>query len=432
MSGKTNPVKRTRLSSVILETILLIFAFLVLVWGIFLLLNSEVVGSLIPKDLVEVLIATPQEQITPYPTTPSVQETPTPIGIATPTATSTPKPISTLTETANTAWWRVYFVEPSRGGSPNDISGTLTEVFITLINEAQRSIHLAVFEFNLTPVAEALVAAKKRGVEVRWVTDDEYGLGVDGEPGRGQFAFLKNNGIEVRSDGRKALMHNKFVIFDGEVVWTGSTNLTANDHFRNNNNVILIYSPPVAQIYENEFNEMWEGQFGPASPSQKDFQNVRIQNTPVEILFAPEDGVIERLITLVNQAKVSIHFMAFSFAHPRLGQAMVKRAQEGVEVRGIFERRGSETMFSELGRLFCAGLAVRQDGNPATFHHKVLILDERIVVTGSLNFSENADRSNDENVIILFNRTIARQYLQEFERRWNEASVPSSQSITCP
>ncbi len=61
----------------------------------------------------------------------------------------------------------------------NSIEGRLIEK----INAAQSSIHIASFELDLTPVAEALIAAKQRGVDVRWVTDDEYGLESDVEPG---------------------------------------------------------------------------------------------------------------------------------------------------------------------------------------------------------------------------------------------------------
>jgi phosphatidylserine/phosphatidylglycerophosphate/cardiolipin synthase-like enzyme len=81
--------------------------------------------------------------------------------------------------------------------------------------------------------------------------------------------------------------------------------------------------------------------------------------------------------------------------------------------------------------LYCAGVSVRQDGNPGSFHHKVLIVDGETVVTGSLNFSQNADESNDENVVIVRNADIAAQYLDEFERRWVEATAPKSTDVRC-
>ncbi len=76
----------------------------------------------------------------------------------------------------------------------------MAEKLIDQINQAQKSIDIAAFEFNLTPIAEALLAAQARGVVVRWVTDDEHGLEADGEGDHGQFAMLENVGIEVKDD----------------------------------------------------------------------------------------------------------------------------------------------------------------------------------------------------------------------------------------
>mgnify|MGYP000122185702 CR=1 FL=1 len=326
-------------------------------------------------------------------------------------------------------WWEVYFTDPNTINNPDDLTGSIPEKLLAYINSAQKSIHIAAFEFDLTPVAEALIAAHRRGVDVRWVTDDEHGIQADEEKGHGQFAMLKAAGIEVRDDGRSALMHNKFWIFDGQIVWTGSTNVTKNCNFRNNNNVIVLKSPQVAAIYEREFDEMWAGQFGPRSPSTADQQSVVIEGTPIQILFASEDKAISHLIPLVEAAQKDIRIMAFSFTHDALGKAVLARAQAGVDVQSIFETRGSETAYSELTILFCAGYPARQDGNPGTFHHKVLVIDDEIVVTGSLNFSDNADTGNDENVVIITNKEIATLYLQEFERRWAEATVPTK--ITC-
>jgi phosphatidylserine/phosphatidylglycerophosphate/cardiolipin synthase-like enzyme len=227
------------------------------------------------------------------------------------------------------------------------------------------------------------------------------------------------------------LMHNKFWIFDNQTVWTGSTNITINGNFRNNNNVLVLDSPQVAAIYEREFAEMWNGKFGPTSPSTVNAQAVTIDGTPVRILFAAEDEVVSQLAPLIESAQNSIRFMAFSFTHDDLGATVLARAKAGVDVKGIFETRGSETEYSEMPALYCAGVPVRQDGNPRTFHHKVFIIDDKIVVTGSLNFSENADDSNDENVVVVTNADIAARYLQEFERRWAEAEEPDAADMNC-
>ncbi|MCJ7624197.1 MAG: phospholipase D-like domain-containing protein, partial [Anaerolineaceae bacterium] len=330
-----------------------------------------------------------------------------------------------------TNWWEVYFTNPNEINDPENLSGSIPEKLIEYIDNAETSIHIAAFELNLTPVANALIEAHRRGVDVKWVTDDEHGLEADEEEDHGQFKMLTDSDIKVLDDGRSALMHNKFIIFDNEIVWTGSTNLTLNGNFRNNNNVLVIHSPELAQIFEVEFVEMLDGEFGPTSPSTSGDQNISIDGTPIQVLFAAEDDVISKLIPLVENAEKSIRFMAFSFTHDDLGSAVLARAEAGVDVKGIFEKRGSETEYSEMPGLYCAGVDVRQDGNPGTFHHKVFVIDDLTVITGSLNFSDNADESNDENVVIISNQEIALEYLSEFEKRWAEAELPDKADMGC-
>ena len=297
---------------------------------------------------------------------------------------------------------------------------------VARIEAATESIDATLYEFNLDKVAHAMIEAHQRGVEVRVKADDEYGIDEDTHEGHGQFAMLMNAGIEVREDNSGHLMHNKFWIFDSGTVWTGSTNITKNGTQRNNNNVIVFNSPQVAIVFQREFDEMWRGSHGKKSPSTLGQQDIDLNGVSVRVVFGPEDKGITQLVQLVKTAKESIHFLAFSYTHDDLGIAMVNAS---VPVMGIFEVRGSKTEYSELARLHCAGSQVRTDGNPATFHHKAIIIDSETVATGSFNFSKNADQNNDENYVIVRSPEIAKAYLDEFQRRWSEAETPTD--ISC-
>lgn len=350
-----------------------------------------------------------------------------------PATSQLPGTLAPTAANASGPWWEVYFTDPSNINNPDDWQGSIEGRLIEKINAAQTSIHIVSFEFDLTPVAEALLAAKQRGVDVRWVTDDEHGLEADEEPGHGQFEMLQEAGIEVRSDTRSALMHNKFWIFDGQIVWTGSTNITENGIFKQDNNAIAIQSPELAAIYEAEFQEMWDGQFGPRSPSQIEQQSVMVNGSPIQVIFTSEDPAIEQsIIPVVNSATRSIRFLAFSFTDYPLANAMIQRAQNGVDVAGVFEKVGSDTDSAELKTLYCASVPVRRDGNGSFMHNKVIVVDERYVITGSLNFSTNAEESNDENVIIIDNPDIAKLYMQDFQRVWTLAADPEPGKFTCP
>ncbi len=364
---------------------------------------------------------------TPPPLIIPITETPTVTPGLPAEITFTPIPVD-----PSTRWWDVYFTDPLTISDPAIITGSVEEKLIQLINDAKTSIHIASFEFSLTPVAEALIAAKSHGVDVKWVTDDENGLDYDTQPGRGQFALLSAAGIELKDDaGRSALMHNKFWIFDGQVVWTGSTNISVNGIFKQNNNALVIRSEQIAHIYEREFQELWSGQLGPRAPSTVSNQWAILDGTPIQVLFSAEDHVVSNLIALVNDAQTSIRFLAFSFTDYPLAQAMIDKAKAGVDVQGVFETFGSTGTSSELKTFWCAGLPVRQDGNGSFLHHKVIVIDGNIVVTGSLNYSSSADDENEENVVIIDNPEIAALYLQEFDKLWGQARNVAAGTFVC-
>ena len=164
--------------------------------------------------------------------------------------------------------------------------------------------------------------------------------------------------------------------------------------------------------------------FGPASSANTPNPVLTIDGTRLENYFAPEDEVAGKILPVLQSAQRSILFMAFAFTRPDFADALLARAADGVNVRGVFETRqiaaGSDQAWNLLT---VGGLAanVRQDGNPYNLHHKVFIIDELIVITGSFNFSRNADERNDENVLIIYNPAIAAAYLAEWERVWDQA-----------
>ena len=325
-------------------------------------------------------------------------------------------------------WWEVHFTAPVPGTDLATASGGVDEALATAIGSAVSTVDIAAFEFNLPRVTQALIEAHGRGVRVRVVTDDEHGI----EDEDSTLPELIEAGIPVVDDGRSAYMHDKFVIIDGHEVWSGSWNLTINGTYRNDNNALVIRVPGVVANYQAEFEEMFsQGEFGPSSPANTPNPIVELDDgTVIETYFSPEDDPVDVIIETIGDAESQIRFMAFAFTHDGIGQAVLERLDAGVDVAGIFETRGSNTRYSELGTLSCAGADVRLDGNPYTFHHKVFVIDGQIVITGSLNFSANAAESNDENVLIIHNPDLASAYLAEFERAWQMASPP--EGITCP
>jgi phosphatidylserine/phosphatidylglycerophosphate/cardiolipin synthase-like enzyme len=234
-------------------------------------------------------------------------------------------------------------------------------------------------------------------------------------------------GIEVMSDGtRQGYMHDKFVVIDSLYVWTGSTNVTRNGIYVNNNNSIYVRSSQLAANYTAEFEELFSGSFGKTSDPTIPNPVITVEGTQIETIFESEGSAEDRLIELINQAS-SVRFMALSFTRDDMFDAILARGDQ-FDIMGIVE--ASSRRFVE--RLYCGGVNVKQDGNTeGMLHHKVFIFDGAIVATGSFNFSVNATDENDENILIIHNSDIARAYLEEFERRWAEAQDIPPDAFDC-
>ena len=328
----------------------------------------------------------------------------------TPTAISTEIPAPGQSETIT-----IYFTDPTNPAA-DTYRGGIDEILVAAIDQAQAAVDLAMYDLNLWSLRDALIAAHQRGVTVRMVTESDN---LD-EP---EMEQLREAGIEVLGDRREGLMHNKFVIIDRWEVWSGSTNMTTGGVYRNDNNLVRIRSSRLAQDYTAEFEEMFlEDDFGPGSPANTPYPQFSVDGIPLEVYFSPDDNVLKHILALVGGAQQSVDFMAYSFTSDALAEALLARAAAGVEVRGVFEaNQYSANVGTEFDHLLDGGLPVRLDGNPDHMHHKVIIIDRQTVITGSYNFSANAEENNDENLLVIHSPDVAALFLGEFQRVYNLA-----------
>jgi phosphatidylserine/phosphatidylglycerophosphate/cardiolipin synthase-like enzyme len=137
----------------------------------------------------------------------------------------------------------------------------------------------------------------------------------------------------------------------------------------------------------------------------------------VEVYFAPEDHVADEILSLMKQSKESIHFLAYTLTLDDLGQELVDQYRSRRDVRGVFDADmlpGSTG--SEYDLLRRAGLDVHLDGNPGLMHEKLIIIDGKIVVIGSFNYTRAADERNDENIMVIYDPALARIFETEFQK----------------
>ncbi len=307
------------------------------------------------------------------------------------------------------------------------------QVLVDFINSAQFSLHCAFYDIGLEPVQKTLLEKSKQSstidvnstdvnskIDVRIVTDNDY--------------LHKFNHSFVKAD-KWGLMHNKFCIVDGKAVSTGSMNPTNNDAHKNNNNLLLITSSLVAQNYEDEFQELWRGEF----KKGEQIKNPQIivgefaegilssQAIPLEIYFCPEDSCADHVKEELNKAKKSIRFMIFSFTHNGIANILLLKHLENISIQGIMETRQiSEHSKFEVLQYQLGSEAVIKDSNPHNLHHKVFIIDGETVITGSFNPTAGGDERNDENLIIIRDRGIAGRFGEEFEQLFSGNNLINS------
>ncbi len=332
------------------------------------------------------------------------------IGVPLEGGQASPSSVSQDSVTPQSDWYQVYFTEPDAAYA-STLRGGPDEALAEAIRQARLSVDVAMDSLDLWSVRDALIAAHRQGVEVRVVVESDN---LDSA----EVQDLLEAGIPLVDDLSTGLMHNKFAIIDRLEVWSGSMNFTINGAYRSDNNLIQIRSAKLAQNYLAEFEEMFlDHQFGSASPANTPNSILTVDGNALEVYFSPDDGTIERLIDLVQNAQDEILFMAFSFTDDDLAQAILDRAREGIVVAGVFDKsQALSNTGGEYANFMENGIAVRLDGN--SMHHKVIIIDVCIVVTGSYNFSNTR---NDENTLIIHDPEMAEFYREEFARVWGIA-----------
>ena len=138
------------------------------------------------------------------------------------------------------------------------------------------------------------------------------------------------------------------------------------------------------------------------------------------VYFSPRGGCENQVINWINKANSSIHVLIYSFTLDSVGNALIEALGRHIEVKIVFEK-GQIGQSSEYQRLRNSAVDVRNDTNPSYMHDKIMIVDGKIVLTGSFNWSNNAENENNENLLIITSTSLATTYENEFQKIWNSS-----------
>lgn len=335
------------------------------------------------------------------------------------------------------------FCGPRLCGGPDD----LLEAIVDFIDGARHTLAIAVQELESRPIARAICRAAARGVRIRMVleqsylkaddpADDPFDLdeAVEDEENRALLAALLRAGVDVRADYNPHIFHQKFIVRDpGERtrgVLTGSTNFTwtgvgATEHGParkgNLNHVIAVEDGWLAREYLAEFDELWDGTFGAArnrhDPAPR---NCSVGGVQVRAIFAPDHTPELEIMKQILKARDRIDFAIFTFAQSSgIDDAFIRAADAGVKLTGVFDRGQGNQRWASTRLIAEAGAQAPEDRRPRAYvikangsiappnnrvgklHHKLMTLDDQVVVAGSFNYTDPANRLNDENLLII-------------------------------
>ena len=332
---------------------------------------------------------------------------------------------------------KVYFNQGIDAAAANGLvpngtsySDVLAET-LNRINSAQQTIDVAIYNNNRNDLTTALKAAQTRGLRVRYIAAEETG----------NTALSPAPNFPVLYGNSSALMHNKFMAIDANLpdkawVMSGSLNWTNDNMIQDYNNTLFIQDQSLARTYELEFQEMWGSSGALPDAGKSRFGNDKKDNTPhqfiidsreVECYFSPSDQVTDRIVSAIQSTDYQASFAIFTFTKNEIGAALVAEHQSDAWVRGIVEN--TNDIGAEYPVLLSNGLPIKNHPAGALLHHKYGVFDAGYpasvptVVTGSHNWTQAAESSNDENTLIIHDSDIATLFQAEFERRWLETGT---------
>ena len=318
----------------------------------------------------------------------------------------------------------------STGVNAQNITTYFNDTIKAYMDLAQSTLDICVYNASDALIASAINDAYNRGVQVRYIADDDVVNSMLN-------SLDPNIPIVYRTPTPTAgIMHNKFLVIDVNSVnnsWimTGSTNWTnPSNLFNDYNNLIFVQDQALAKAYTMEFEEMWSGFFG-SNKSDNTPHDFNVNGKHMELYFSPSDQTTSKIHEVINSVDYTLEFALLEFTRDDLGDAIIDVHNSfGTNVRGIMESTNSQ--YSEFLNMTSAGVNVKShSGIPNTIHHKYAIADaditasDPILLTGSHNWSNNAENNSDENTLIIHDHTTANIYLQEFTKRFDELATTS-------
>lgn len=331
---------------------------------------------------------------------------------------------------------KIVLTDMSRtNGVSKDCSTYVCNSVLDMINSAQKSIDIAAYGWvSIEKLDNAIKAAVERGVKFRFVYDytSKPLYYPDSEKMAELASVSQNDNKQDKASHREYLMHNKFMVVDGEKVMTGSLNFSDTDYSAFNSNfVAFINSKEIAKVYTDEFEQMLSGKFHKEKKKRANYSKFTVGNSEVQVYFSPQDKIItDHVVNYVNSAKKYIYIPAFVITHKELEKSLLSAYKRGVDVKLIIDATNSNAQKSSVNTLRDYKIPVKIENFAGKIHSKSIIIDDEYILAGSMNFSRSGECFNDENMLIIKNPRFAKFYREFFEYLW--LKIPDKYLINSP
>jgi len=143
----------------------------------------------------------------------------------------------------------------------------------------------------------------------------------------------------------------------------------------------------------------------------------------IEVYFSPQGGCTAAVVNALDAARETVQMQAYSFTSAPIAKALVDAHKRGASVQVILDKSQRTEKYSLAGFLEKSGIPTFIDDRHAVAHNKVIVIDRRIVITGSFNFTREAEESNAENLLVIRDFSIAEQYSDNWREHFAH-SVP--------
>lgn len=266
----------------------------------------------------------------------------------------------------------------------------LKEVVLAALQSAKHSILLETFTLKDKEVLHTLRQKGEEGVYVYLVYDRDHNGDLPAFFGSKVFCHPRN----VRG-----LMHRKILVIDESLVLAGSANMTWSSLKKDDNLLVAIKASHLAQALWQQGRSLAEGR--PSSPLET--RCYPISNQVIEWWSLPEEPrALQRLIELIGQAKTSIYVAMYTWTRQDLANAILDASLRGVQVHVAIDSTAAMGPAKKVVEKFQrAGIPVTISTASHLLHHKLLVIDNAICVTGSTNWTQAAFNKNEEDLLIL-------------------------------